>query len=69
MAYGHSPDGRGEMHFRQELGELFSRSCEMGLLLLIRGEADEDLMFGLFHNACKDTTKRANYQINLEIFE
>ena len=63
MANGLRPDGGSEMALRQELGELFSRGCEMGFLILVRGQADKNLVFCLSHNACKDTIKRGENQI------
>jgi len=45
------------MYFREQLSQLNSGCPNMSLLILIRGDADDDLVLLLSHNACKDNKK------------
>ena len=57
------PHGGCEMAFRQQLHELFTSGFQSSLLVLVRGQTDNDLMFFLIHNECKGTNKRVKNQI------
>jgi hypothetical protein len=50
-------NGSGEMYLSQQLDELSARSLEMSLLIDVGSEADNDVMFLLSHNECKDSKK------------
>ena len=45
------------MYLSQQLYELSARSLEMSLLIDVGSEADNDVMFLLSHNECKDSKK------------
>jgi hypothetical protein len=50
-------NGTGEMYLSQQLDELSARGLEMSLLIDVGSEADNDVMFLMSHNECKDSKK------------
>ena len=64
---GLGEDGRGEFYGGEQLGELFSGSLQMGFLVYVRCERDNDGMFLLFHNECKGNIKNGLNEENTEI--
>ena len=62
------PNGGGEMHFRQQLCQLFPRLCQIRFLILVRSERDDYFVFPhILIIWCKDNVNRVKNQIKMEI--
>ena len=56
-ADGLGVDGAGEMQLGEQLAELGSGSLEVGFVMVVGSQADDDVMRFLCHNKCKGSKK------------